>query len=276
MQTKHLSLSVKVVRLLGHLYCGMIGVASNFITGLIEKAARQLMNLAESLTGTTDTKPQFPKAIVSVAPVHEKSHKDFIDEDSTRQLSTFPIKESDLIDKCKEVIKFQFGCQKPGLLADEFLFIFPVVGPLSKEDFIEIFSSFKMESGLTGSANYYNFFVDPLEPNRVWFFSRSILKHTGDLIFGPQKMKASGTTIENPPQVLSMSFTTEGLCYKFTGGYSVDRTVGNTGGLGGLFGILHALGNTLPFPEGQPWKPSVAMEAFTNHFPNLEKVWKSA
>ena len=27
-----------------------------------------------------------------------------------------------------------------------------------------------------------------------------------------------------------------------SGGYSVDRTVGNTGGLGGLFGILHAVG----------------------------------
>ncbi len=28
----------------------------------------------------------------------------------------------------------------------------------------------------------------------------------------------------------------------YEGGYSVDRTVGNTDGLGGLFGILHALG----------------------------------
>ena len=31
--------------------------------------------------------------------------------------------------------------------------------------------------------------------------------------------------------------------YIFLGGYSVDRTVGNTGGLGGLFGILQAVGS---------------------------------
>jgi hypothetical protein len=36
------------------------------------------------------------------------------------------------------VIRSQFGCNKPSLLSDDFLFIFPVVGPLSKEDFIEV------------------------------------------------------------------------------------------------------------------------------------------
>ena len=58
-------------------------------------------------------------------------------------------------------------------------------------------------------------------------------------------MKPSGTSVVSVPQVLSMSFNREGECYKLTGGYSVDRTVGNTGGLGGVFGLIHAIGGML-------------------------------
>merc|ERR1712059_182206 len=57
--------------------------------------------------------------------------------------------------------------------------------------------------------------------------------------------------------------------YKMTGGYSVDRTVGNTGGLGGVFGLIHAVGGSLPFPEGRPWIPSMKWEVFTHHLPSL-------
>ena len=38
--------------------------------------------------------------------------------------------------------------------------------------------------------------------------------------------------------------------------YVVDRRMGNTGGLGGLFGIMHGVGYTLPFPEGKPFSLS--------------------
>ena len=128
-------------------------------------------------------------------------------------------------------------------MSEDFLFIFPVVGPLAKAEFIEAFSSFKIEEAFTGGgANYFGFNVDPMEPNRVWFFSRSVVTHSGVLNFGSMKMQPTGRTVVSPPQVLSMSFNTEGLCYKLTGGYSVDRTVGNTGGLGGVFGLIHAIG----------------------------------
>ena len=101
-----------------------------------------------------------------------------------------------------------------------------------------------MEEALTGSNNYFGFNVDPMEPNRVWFFSRGAVTHTGVLHFGAMKMKPTGTSVVIPPQVLSMSFNKEGECYKLTGGYSVDRTVGNTGGLGGVFGLIHAIGGS--------------------------------
>ena len=142
----------------------------------------------------------------------------------------------------QNIVQQQFGTKQPDLLSEDFQFIFPVVGPLTKTEFTGAFSSFKVEEAFTGSYNYFGFNVDPMEPNRVWFFSRGVLTHSGVLLFGAMKMKPSGKTIVGPPQVMSMSFNTEGLCYKLTGGYSVDRTVGNTGGLGGVFGLIHAIG----------------------------------
>ena len=49
---------------------------------------------------------------------------------------------------------------------------------------------------------------------------------------------------------------------KFTIGAVMDRSVGNTGGLGGLFGPLYAIGKGLPFREARPWKPSKGYRAF--------------
>ena len=38
------------------------------------------------------------------------------------------------------------GCDEPVLLAEDFLFIFPVVGPLKKEEFVEVFQSIDVKN----------------------------------------------------------------------------------------------------------------------------------
>jgi hypothetical protein len=43
----------------------------------------------------------------------------------------------------------------------------------------------------------------------------------------------------------------------FTMGYVMDRRLGNTGGLGGAFGLLYAIGCPFPYPEGRPWQSSL-------------------
>ena len=45
-------------------------------------------------------------------------------------------------------------------------------------------------------------------------------------------------------------------------GYVMDKQLGNTGGLGGVYGILYAIGYGLPFPEAQPWQKSVQYDLF--------------
>jgi len=262
----------KIIRTVGHLYCTFALYVASLLIKLIEFLIRSLVSIVTSLTGIEEKKPKTWIQTYSTEPSYTETH--FLDEQSMLNSSDFPIKPEDLIEKCKEVIRHEFGCVKPELVAEDFQFIFPVVGPLTKTQFIEAFSSFKVEEAFTGGNNYYGFNVDPMEPNRVWYFTRGIKTHTGVLNFGAMKMKPTSTTVVIPPQVMSMSFNKEGEMYKMTGGYCVDRTIGNTGGLGGVFGIIHAIGGSLPFPEGKPWKPSLTWEAFSYHVPTMMNIWK--
>jgi len=183
----------------------------------------------------------------------------------------FPIKPADLIERCKEVLKK--GIQNSAeSLADDFQFIGPVVGPLSKEPFVKALGGFDLTSGFPNMKNnYHGFFVDPFEPNRVWFFSRTMAKHAGTFA---GSIKATGTEVEMPPQAQSMTFNEKGQVTKITVGVVMDRTVGNTGGLGGIFGLLYAVGSPLPFPEANPWKMSKRYKFFNFIGPFLSKLQK--
>ena len=43
----------------------------------------------------------------------------------------------------------------------------------------------------------------------------------------------------------------------------MDKTIGNSGGLGGIFGPLYAIGKGLPFPEARPYRKSLQYSIFT-------------
>lgn len=146
----------------------------------------------------------------------------------------------------------------PALLAESFQFEGPVVGPLSKDAFVTAIGSVDFDTAFPNwTPQFYGFFVDPLEEeaNRVWYTARGFGVNEGPLLpFAPE---ATGRTVDNPPQVCSLTIDHKtGLITKYTIGYVADRSVGNTGGLGGLYGILYAIGKPLPFPEAQPWKQS--------------------
>lgn len=144
------------------------------------------------------------------------------------------------------------------MLAGNFQFEGPVVGPLSKDAFVKAIGSVDFDTAFPNwTPQFYGFFVDPLEENknRVWYTARGFGTNEGPLMpFAPEP---TGKTVKNPPQVCSLTIDHDtGLITRYTIGYVTDRSVGNTGGLGGLYGILYALGKPLPFPEAQPWKQS--------------------
>lgn len=171
--------------------------------------------------------------------------------------------ESDIqqIEHCKQMVQKKIGLENDNDLHDTFQFIFPVIGPLTKSEYLKQVKQFDLETMFPGMYKnlYYNFHVDPYDPQRVWFVSRLITTHSGDGPFG----KATHKKIDCPPQMNSLTFDKDGKIIRYTGGYVMDKTIGNTGGLGGVFGILYAIGKPLPFPEAQPYKKSLALRLFS-------------
>lgn len=45
--------------------------------------------------------------------------------------------------------------------------------------------------------------------------------------------------------------------------FFADRTLGNSGGMGGIFGPLYAVGKGFPFPEAKPFSPSWQFRTFS-------------
>eukprot|EP00285_Hemiselmis_virescens_P004328 CAMPEP_0173415088 /NCGR_PEP_ID=MMETSP1356-20130122/84674_1 /TAXON_ID=77927 ORGANISM="Hemiselmis virescens, Strain PCC157" /NCGR_SAMPLE_ID=MMETSP1356 /ASSEMBLY_ACC=CAM_ASM_000847 /LENGTH=325 /DNA_ID=CAMNT_0014377313 /DNA_START=27 /DNA_END=1004 /DNA_ORIENTATION=+ len=210
-----------------------------------------------------------------------------IDVEKTLAKSNFSIKPDDLVILAKQTLASNLGVEDSSVLADDFLFCPPVVAPLGKDEFIRIFGSFKLPDAMSDiRENAWAFHVDPLESNRVWWLSRASGTHDGPLgsspgiaatnkrvewpvqansmLFNEQRqcyqltvgIAATNKRVEWPVQANSMLFNEQRQCYQLTVGYSCDKQIGNTGGLGAVFGLLQAVGKPLPFPEARPWKPS--------------------
>lgn len=183
-----------------------------------------------------------------------------LDEDTMLQNQNFPVSPEDLIAKAKYALIKDSGVLETSLWADDFEFCAPYIGPLSKDEFLDAADGFKIYDAFPDFDNRYsNFSVDPIEPGRVWFFVRLLATNTGGL-FGKEP---NNKKVQLPPQVYSFKFNEQGLIEELTVGYSVDRRQGDTGGVGGMFGLFLGVGQGLPFPEGQPIKPSLRFRMFT-------------
>jgi len=302
---------------IGHVVCISLLTGTALLTGVVEALGRTAASIVSFLCGCKIDQLQVEvhserydalsqRTTVEYVPgsigFGTNALAEILDEQTTLAHSQkalfWHFSEAQLIEKAKYLLQKEFGCLEPDLLAEDFQFLFPVVGPLPKEEFVEAFGGFKVKQAFPmARANYWNFSVDPLEPNRVWFFAKAVMpfeepkqldNEPGDLqklllgtrrlwsffsLFGTPKAPAE---IRPPPQMLSTSFDEQGKCYKITGGYSVDRTSGNTGNLGGMFGPLHAIRpGLLPFPEGRPWSPSLVWEALNLRAPQIGKDYKA-
>jgi hypothetical protein len=176
-----------------------------------------------------------------------------IDEDAALAASTFEIKPDKLILLAKDALRKGAGVEDPTILADDFEFCAPVVGPIDKDEYIDALTNFDLLSAFPDMDNrFHNIRVDPFEHDRVWWSTRSVATHTGSLL----GKEPSGKKVELPPQTNSFKFNKEGKIKEVTVGYVLDRRQGNTGGLGGAFGYFWAVGQPLPIPECQPYKKS--------------------
>lgn len=177
-----------------------------------------------------------------------------VDEEALLAASAFPIAADDLIARAKEVLNpaVKLGQADGGAcLADDFEFVAAVVGPIGKDEYLNALGSFKLEDSFEIQPNFFGFSVDPLQTNRVWFFTRQEGTHVAEFMGA----KATGNTLVLPPQAHHIDFDKDGKIKEF-GFYTCDRRQGNTGGLGGAFGYFYGVGKPLPIPECQPYKKS--------------------
>ncbi|KAF6255308.1 hypothetical protein COO60DRAFT_1536079 [Scenedesmus sp. NREL 46B-D3] len=163
------------------------------------------------------------------------------------------------------------GVHKCGKLSADFSFSAPFIGPLGRKDFAATMDSLNLDEPFPDLApRIYHVRVDPLQPNRVWFTTRPIGTNTGHLRAQlPIPVKPTGRVVELPPQTSSLTFNDQGQVEDFTMGYVMDRRLGNTGGLGGAFGLLYAIGCPFPYPEGHPWQSSWQQRLFNTGNPLL-------
>ena len=186
----------------------------------------------------------------------------FLDEAAALQAADFALPPDELIGLAKRFLLSSggFGADAD-LLSAEFAFVGPVVGPLSKDAFLSAIGSVDVSGAFPDFNPQFSMFqVDPLEGNRVWYVARGRGTNTGPFL--PFVTEPTGKELVNPPQACSLTFDEQGLVTKYTIGVVMDRQVGNTGGLGGLYGILYAIGKPLPFPEAQPWQMSKRYRLF--------------
>jgi len=184
----------------------------------------------------------------------------------------FPLAEQDLIQLAIAFLQADNSDGKAAAVrvASCFKFKGPVVPALVEswgwDEYREKREGFDLSVGFPDlNPQYYDFRQDPLEPERIWFTARGTATNLGLL---PGQLEPSGKKIISPPQTCSLTFNEQGQVLKYTIGYVMDRDVGNTGGLGGIYGLLYGAGVSLPFPEAQPWKPSLGYKLFLK-FTNL-------
>jgi len=144
--------------------------------------------------------------------------------DPVGEVSTFlaPFPETVMIQLVKGILTTNLAADDASLLAKDFSFVTPSIGPIGKNKFLESYAA--QEFG-GFEPEFSHFRVDPFDPYRVWV-----------------DVKPVGPGLEGPPQACSFTFDDDGFCTRMTAGAVMDPSIGNTGGLTGAAGIKYAIG----------------------------------
>lgn len=147
----------------------------------------------------------------------DRKHNFVLDTSAMIARSDFPVRPERLIERAKEVIAADFGVKDSDVLAEDFQFIFPIIGPYKKSEFLRRVSTFNLNEVFPNHKNgmYFSFFVDPYEHNRVWFMSALTCFHSGQstTLFGDP----TGKIVCCPPQMCSLVFNKDQEVTQFTG-----------------------------------------------------------
>ena len=152
----------------------------------------------------------------------------------------FPLSPDELIARAHDFIEADYGAKDTSLLSEDFQFVGPFVGPLTRQQYLDALGgNLNPSDGFPDLVgNQFGFVCDPVEPGRVWWITRPTGTFTKPF-FGAEP---DGRRIETPPQSMGLVFEASGKVRQINVGAVIDRTAGNTAGLGGLFGFLWFVG----------------------------------
>jgi hypothetical protein len=135
----------------------------------------------------------------------------------------------------------------PDFWADDFVFRGPVIGPLAKKDLVDTLTTLDPSQSFSDfEPNAFGFSVDPVEPNRVWYFVRPrgrFTKAYNHPVFG--NVEATNEELIAPPEARSVIWKDDKTIRYQSVGYVMDRYTGDTtNGMGAVFGLFHHMGIT--------------------------------
>lgn len=158
-------------------------------------------------------------------------------------------------------------------LSDDFVFRGPVIGPLGKDDYVDVLEYFSVYKAIPDiEPNCWGFSVDPQDPYRVWFFLRATGTYQqplGGFLGNIASPPPDSREYHGSPEAWSLTFDEERKVQYISAGYVVDLfdQKATTGGKGLTFGILATLGLLLPSGSGSPILQ--AIQYFSNAFPSV-------
>eukprot|EP00892_Ulva_mutabilis_P010452 jgi/Ulvmu1/777/UM010_0151.1 len=142
---------------------------------------------------------------------------------------TATISEEELIELTKKFVAAGIGGTDERNLSDDMIFRGPVVGPLTKDQYVAALSSFQVEEAFPDiQTNAFGYSIDPQDPYRVWFFTQTTGTHTGNFSFAGNTIPPTGGKIQNGTEANSIIWTPDRKVKYISVGYCVDRINSNT------------------------------------------------
>ncbi|CAE8618584.1 unnamed protein product [Polarella glacialis] len=145
----------KALPILGNCTAGSILLLGDGISTCITGATRLLARSIDSLCGSGENtvwcRKVWHEQRFKTEPVYVDTPEGMLigelDVDATLKKSKFPLPPDVILAKAKAVLGCEFGTKEgsdASCLADDFQFVAPIVGPLTKDEFLKAFGSFKV------------------------------------------------------------------------------------------------------------------------------------
>ena len=170
-------------------------------------------------------------------------------------------------------------------MSQDFVFTSPGIGPLSKDDFINLmrfyrYNGLDLASAIPDlTASYEGWHQDPHDPWRIWAIARYSGTHTGTatlpgsgLTLSPTSNPSERRKIETGPELQSFVWTPSKKLIWQTVGYVGDIHTGSNQGHGSLDGLLVSMG--LPALYLETSEPLRNIQTWFSQFQSSENAPK--